>query len=300
MAPEETAWMEDTEVSELRRTTLCCMEQTDTPPWRTPGSARMGEAESEPRRTTPCFLETNDIPTEQMEDTEVSELRRTIYKQPYHSFLNHTIMAKKEFPIMLSQELSLSLSSAARRLVTEYKAIVFPVLYKLGMLDDEHIARYLKSKTFEDIYKDALFEKKATIEKFHLEYLYGEEKDIWKDFMYFKSPVKSPKEEGFVYRNMPIPDYSHRDIVIKSLSIKDREISIDENILEEGAVVKPTAAQMKLWDMLSDFCQEYNKRGFYNVFDIRSLFLFNQKGIYPNARGVLCRWFLSEKKDSKN
>ena len=206
-------------------------------------------------------------------------------------------MSKKEFPVMVSDQLVDALPKCAKGFVAEYKKDIYPILYKFGMLDDKHIQKYLNSVTIEDIYRDALVENEAAVKQLEQEALYDEERDVWKRLRRWDSPKKAPKEEGFVFLDMPLHDYSHRDIILKALSVKNGEILIDEAFLMEVSTIKPTAEQKELWDMLSDFCERFNKKGFNKKYDITLLFSADKNGTFPNVYTILKRLWISRKRD---
>lgn len=209
-------------------------------------------------------------------------------------------MSKKEFPVMVSDHLVDALPMRAKQFAAQFKADIYPILFKFGMLDDKHIQKYLSSVSVEDIYKDALVENEAAVTRLEQEALYDEERDVWKRLRTHSSTKKNPKEEGFVFRNMPLHDYSHRNIILKALSVKDGEILIDEAFLMEVSTIKPTAEQKELWDMLSDFCERFNKKGFNKKYNIASLFNASQNGTFPNVRAILKRQWISKKETCQN
>lgn len=203
---------------------------------------------------------------------------------------------KRVFPTIVSYFREEEYNRVARNLVREYKSYVYPILLRFRLLDDEHIRKYLRCTTAEEIYKDAIKESKDRILFFEQEaYLNGE--DFWEIIRDKQSPVKNPSEKGFIFKKMPSHDYNKRELIISSLSVNNREIEINEAILQEGSYVVPTEKQKELYNLVSDFCDELKNRGFSKRL-IGTLF-YNEPNtgkISPNIGNILGLTVFYEKK----
>lgn len=102
------------------------------------------------------------------------------------------------FPVMSSDRRLDSLTRLAKIIITSYEEYIYPTLFRFGLLDDEHIEKYLSSPTMEDIYKDAMKGK----ERESIIYLEKQRLfsgiDIWESLRDPASTADSPKEEGFI------------------------------------------------------------------------------------------------------
>ena len=202
-------------------------------------------------------------------------------------------MSKRQFPVMVNVAFENWLNRAAVGRAKSFKSEVYPTLFKFGLLNDEHVQKYLKSETFEDIYKDALQENAQSIyaleQKFLVENLKSEKdrEDVWRFLRDAKSEVKSPKENGFIFRRIPGNDTTYNDFVLKGISIKNLEFIIDEKIYNEISTVKPTDEQRECFDMISEMCDTFNK---WNAKKKKNLerFFSKENGVYvPNIRVIL-------------
>ena len=64
---------------------------------------------------------------------------------------------------MVNSNLEFELPRAARSKAASFKREVYPTLLNFGLLDDEHVQKYLNCVTMEEIYKDALKENRQSI-----------------------------------------------------------------------------------------------------------------------------------------
>ena len=202
-------------------------------------------------------------------------------------------MSKRQFPVMVNVAFENWLNRAARGRAKSFQSEVYPTLLKFGLLNDEHVQKYLKSETFEDIYKDALQENAQSIyaleQKFLVENLKSEKdrEDVWRFLRDAKSEVKSPKENGFIFRRIPGNDTTYNDFVLMGITVKNLEFIIDEKIYNEISTVKPTDEQRECFDMISEMCDTFNK---WNAKKKKNLerFFSKENGVYvPNIRVIL-------------
>ena len=212
-------------------------------------------------------------------------------------------MSKRQFPVMVNYPFEDDLNRVARWRAKSFKSEVYPILFKFGLLNDEHVQKYLKSETFEDIYKDALQENAQSIyaleQKFLVENLKSEKdrEDVWRFLRDAKSEVKSPKENGFIFRRIPGNDTTYNDFVLKGISIKNLEFIIDEKIYNEISTVKPTDEQRECFDMISEMCDTFNKWNAKRKKHIECFFSM-ENGVYvPNIHKILgLEWLVKKEK----
>ena len=202
----------------------------------------------------------------------------------------------KEFPVMVNAYQAWRLPLAAKQFVEEFTGGIFPILHKFQLLDDTHIQKYLFSLSREDIYKDVLESNPELINALKQDALFEPERDVWRIFRDCRSPVKSPLEDGFIFASMPMHDYSNRNFICKSLSVKDKVISVNEEFLINGCIIRPSEQQKELWALLSDFCEKFNEAGYYKKWFVNHL--FNQQGgkVVPSIEIILGRHDISRKR----
>ena len=202
----------------------------------------------------------------------------------------------KEFPVMVNAYQAWRLPLAAKQFVEEFTGGVYPMLHKFGILDDEHIQKYIFSLSRKDIYEDVLRDNPDVIKGMEQDALFEPERDVWRIFRDSSSPVKTPQEEGFIFASMPMAEYSNRNFICKSLSVHNKEILIDEDFLLNGCIVKPTEKQKELWALLSEFCEKFNEGGFYKKWFANHLFVHSNKGIKPSIEMLLGRTDITRKR----
>lgn len=201
----------------------------------------------------------------------------------------------KEFPVMVSDFLHTELLRAAKNFVGEFTSGVYPMLYKFGILDDEHILKYLFTRSRQDIYEDVLRDAPEVIKGLEQDALFEPDRDVWGIFRDYLSPVKSPLEDGFIFAKMPMSDYSKRNVICKSLSVKDKVISVNEEVLINACIIHPTEKQKKLFYLLSDFCEKFNDGGYNKEWVVNNLFVHSDKGVRPSIKIILGKYSISQK-----
>lgn len=193
---------------------------------------------------------------------------------------------EKVFPKMVSNRRFEEYKRVAHLIVNAYKISIYPILFRFRVWDDEHIRKYLGCTSTEEIYLDAMRENKERMLFLEQEAAFNEE-DFWKIIRDESSPVKSPKEEGFVFVKLPKHDYENRDIIIKSLFVENKQIHINEDFLEEESIIHPSNRQKELYNIVSNFCDEMDKAGFSRE-NIDAVLYTTTKGkMVPNVRGIL-------------
>ena len=203
-------------------------------------------------------------------------------------------MAKKTFPVVVNRDLEYALNHRAKATVKLFNTEIFPLLLKFGLLDDKHVEKYLACDTTEAIYKDALAENPSSIYALEQEALVEElkedpkeRKDVWRIFRGAITEAKSPKEEGFVFKPIPGADSRNRVAILKALSVKNLQFSIDSEYLKEASIVHPTEKQVELYNMLSDFCEAYNEKNFHKWKPINYVLYGDANGIHPSVHNIL-------------
>lgn len=203
-------------------------------------------------------------------------------------------MATKSFPVVVNKSVEDGLNHLAESTVKRFNTEIFPLLLKFGLLDDKHVEKYLAADTTEAIYLDALAENPGSIYALEQEALLEElkenpkeRKDVWGIFRGTKTEAKSPSEEGFIFKPIPCADSRNRKFILKALSVKKLKFSIDREYLKEVSIIHPTEKQIELYNMLSDFCEAYNKKEFQKWKPINSVLFSNAKEVFPSLHNIL-------------
>ena len=198
-------------------------------------------------------------------------------------------MAKKKFPVVINDSKEFHLIREAEAKVKIFQKEIFPVLLTVGLLDDKHIEKYLVCDTTEAIYNDALTENPSSIYALEKE-AYVEElkenpkerKDVWRIFRGDNSEANSPNKEGFVFK--PLPNVGSS---IKAISVQNLQFHIDREYFKEISIIHPTEEQVELYNVLSDFCEAYNKKNWQKKKPIRCLLVDDGKGLRPSITEIL-------------
>ena len=213
-------------------------------------------------------------------------------------------MSKRQFPVMVNYPFEEDLNRVARWRAKSFKSEVYPILFKFGLLNDEHVQKYLRCDTMESIYTDALQENAQSVyaleQKFLVENLKGEKEreDVWGFLRDAKSEVKSPKENGFIFRRIPGSDYTYKDYVLKGISIKNLEFIIDEKVYTDIATINPTDGQRECFEMMSEIFDTFNKWNAKRKKRFES-FIAIENGLYvPNIHTILGLQWLRKKEKS--
>lgn len=203
-------------------------------------------------------------------------------------------MAKRNFPVVVNKDCESVLNRYAESTVKRFNTEIFPLLLKFGLLDDKHVEKYLACDTTEAIYKDALAENPSSIYALEQEALVEElkenpkeRKDVWSMFRGTITEAKNPSDEGFIFKPIPGADFRNRKAILNALSVNNLKFSIDREYLKEVSIVHPTERQVELYNMLSDFCEAYNKKNFHKWKPINCVLFGNANGIYPSVHNIL-------------
>ena len=203
-------------------------------------------------------------------------------------------MAKRNFPVVVNKDCESVLNRYAESTVKRFNTEIFPLLLKFGLLDDKHVEKYLACDTTEAIYLDALAENPSSIYALEQEALVEElkenpkeRKDVWSMFRGTITEAKNPSDEGFIFKPIPGADLRNRKAILNALSVNNLKFSIDREYLKEVSIVHPTERQVELYNMLSDFCEAYNKKNFHKWKPINCVLFGNANGIYPSVHNIL-------------
>ena len=195
---------------------------------------------------------------------------------------------KREIPKLVNSQYEEWINKCADNLVSKYEKRVFPILFSLGLFDDEHIRKYLTCSTMEDIYLDAKRECEMVIRMMEDDAsLNGT--DVWRAFRHPTSPVETPNEESFIFEWLPSAGLSEqaKPLILASLSVKNHKISINRDLFLEASTIKPTERQTELYNFLSDFCEEWEKRGFKKRPSTFISFDYNSGKMSPSLSAIL-------------
>lgn len=214
-------------------------------------------------------------------------------------------MAKKKFPVVVNKRLEDSLNHKAELTAKRFQKGIYPLLMKFGLLDDLHIEKYLACDTTEAIYNDVLaenpsyityLEQEARIEE--MKENFNERRDVWEIFRGTITEAKSPKEEGFVFKPIPGAEISRRKDILKALSVRNLQIFIDRECLQEASIVHPTEEQVELYNVLSDICETFNKNNWHITKLTPCTIGISEKGLYPILQNILgLNWCYEIKKE---
>ena len=201
---------------------------------------------------------------------------------------------KKKLPVLVSDFKLIELNRVANKFVKDFSAGIFPIMLKYGVLDEPHIKKYLQCDTTEEIYKDAMRENPETIQRMEQMSIFCDT-DAWAEIRDCNSPVKSPTEKGFIFAPMPLKDYNYRKSIMRAIFIKDGGLFVDEKILEEECIIKPTEKQQKLYEIAAEFCETLKEMGFHKK-AVNSIIVNTKSGIKPTISGIMDSNMLREKK----
>ena len=168
--------------------------------------------------------------------------------------------------------------------VREFERMVFPVLKRFSIFNDESIKKYLKCESFKDIYQDI---STSPIAQFYNSMIEQDDYDLWKPFREYGCEVKQPDNENFIFAPLPYATVSQAKEWISAIKVHDCKLEIDKNILRELCVVKPTERQIAAYKLAVQFCEGIKKIG-YEKKPAEDYFSCDKEGnIIPSARGII-------------
>lgn len=197
-----------------------------------------------------------------------------------------------KFPVLVADRLLFQLERLAEYFAKYFERDIYPIIHRFGLLDDEHIRKYMECDTVEEIYKDAMAKDADGLLYAEKAALYSDT-DIWAPIRDKNSPVKSPREEGFIFAQTPLSGHEYKKYVIKALSVKDGHILIDKEILLDESIIKPTDKQRELYELVLNFCKDLEQMKESTRLP-GTLFIYQNGKIRPNINGILNRIFCSE------
>lgn len=210
-------------------------------------------------------------------------------------------MTKRKMPVMVNYSFESELNRYAQSKANAFKRDIYPVLLEFGLLDDEHVQKYLNCETMEEIYYDALLENRRSVlvleQKAVVEAMKPEKErvDVWRFLRDPKSEAKSPKENGFIFARIPGSDNTYNDFVLKGISVKNLELHVNKEIYTEISTINPSAEQQECYDMIAEMCDIFNK---WNAKRQKHMELFftKENGVYvPNLHTIFNLQWLRKK-----
>lgn len=181
-----------------------------------------------------------------------------------------------QIPKVINWRKRFDLQKAATLFCNDYEKHVFPLLFKLDLLDDEHVRKCMNASTFETIFRDAEAEQPDRFLYLQRK-AFLEERDFWEVFRGNVEPDKTPADSDFVFRNMPFSDYSLKDCLLKAISVENCKFHIDEKKLDESCVLHPTERQQEIFEFLYDLCEKLREKNLQNE-NISALLYRDKKG----------------------
>ena len=191
-----------------------------------------------------------------------------------------------KFPTIHSVEMYRDLSMLSAQFVSEFIKEVRPVLIALGVSDDVSIRKYIHSRTYEDIYKDAVERNEMRVQFFEdMAKTRGE--DFWMAIRDESSKVLTPKERGFVFKQLPLAEDVYRDKILKAVTVENGVLKTDDSILREESILLPDPWMVECYEMVSEFCKRLKAKNFKRK-KMQSLFIYDKDGnLTPNINGIV-------------
>lgn len=212
-----------------------------------------------------------------------------------------------KFPLCINFRKQRNLERRAELFVTQFEAGVFPVLFKFGAFDKEHIVKYMSCTTFQAIYDDFLTERPDRMAYLEQEYRFSGI-DHWAMFRDTpkseqncpqKKGIVPPEDPAFVFADLPLSDFSQREQLLGciSYSYEKKHLVINYDEVEKLCIIHPTERQLAMFEILSELCDRLKKEGFSRE-DISSLLYFDAKsrGMRISLPGLLKNNWITLKK----
>ena len=201
---------------------------------------------------------------------------------------------KHQFPKMVQYHVEQDYNFRARIFIGQFEKYIFPLLFSLGLYDEEHIKKYLVCDTVEPIYRDAVAEQPERV-RFIENEREIKQIDPWKQFRSPKSEVEHPSEPGFIFAEMPYGNNAVMQEVKSCIYVEKRKLRIDKKKIEDLCTVRPTDVQLAVYELVADFCDNLEKYGSRKKM-ANQLFSYTKDGLEPNIRGIVGRYWLVKKK----
>ena len=188
---------------------------------------------------------------------------------------------------IFSVGLNRDLNRLSAQFVSEFVNEVKPVLFAFGLSDDASIRKYIHSRTYEDIYRDAVKRNEMRVQIFDdMARVKGE--DFWSAIRDSSSEVQTPKESGFVFKQMPLVDDIYRDKFLKAIIVEYGILKFNESILREESLLTPAPWMVECYELVSEFCDRLQAKNFKTKRRIQHLFIYDKDGnLRPNLNGIV-------------
>lgn len=207
-----------------------------------------------------------------------------------------------------------------RKIVKQFQEGVIPLLGAYGLLDEKHVKKYLRCDSFKAIYDDIIAdEEKERLFKLlsaqgidpekqfkytTLELPDGESEYIVSDDTNaFGHPIKLIREntkrvEKSRWNPIPGAEYNGetdrdgkplREVLLSFISYKGGALIIDFAAIREESYYRPTEAQCKVYDAISNCLDTLKSYGIKGYEEIRGLVVYDRsKGVIPFAKEIMC------------
>ena len=188
---------------------------------------------------------------------------------------------------IFSVGLNRDLNRLSAQFVSEFVNEVKPVLFAFGLSDDASIRKYIHSRTYEDIYRDAVKRNEMRVQIFDdMARVKGE--DFWSAIRDSSSEVQTPKESGFVFKQMPLVDDIYREKFLKAIIVENGILKVNESILREESLLTPAPWMVECYELVSEFCDRLQAKNFKTKRRIQHLFIYDKDGnLRPNLNGIV-------------
>ena len=169
---------------------------------------------------------------------------------------------KNNFPRVINDQMETALIYTARYVVDNFNNKILPILRKYSICNDDVIRQIMKAETREAIWLAAI-QTNPRMMDFLESVAAASDEDFWKPLRHYMCKVESPREPGFVFSEMPLAGHPQwiKDKVAKAIIVKDCKVSYSPAILEDEAVFQPTDKQIKLAQLVTDFCDQLKAMG---------------------------------------
>lgn len=193
---------------------------------------------------------------------------------------------KHQLKPRLSSSLYLDLDYTASRFTQAFYKEVIPLLELFGFGSDERINKFLKSVSTEEIFLTAISENEQRV-AFLSDLYKARGEDIWAGFREDGCLVKSPFEDGFVFKAIPYSQAMHRQKWLKAISAKNGSLHIDDKILRQESFVYPSPRRQECYAGVAAFCDWLREKNF-KVKDEKLLFIYDEHGkLIPNEKYIM-------------
>lgn len=159
-----------------------------------------------------------------------------------------------------------------------------PVLSALGVWDDDSLRRYFHFNSFKEVYDDAMQRNRERVELAEdIASLKGD--DFWEPVRVPECKAASPRDEGFVFCDIPLAYDTDREKALKAISVKNCVFEISDSVLREQCYVEPSECVCECYKLVSDFCNKFNSLNFSRNFKV--LFMMKDGKLQPNETGIM-------------